>query len=154
MAVNRPSWTEYFLELAEIASKRSTCMRRHVGAVIVRDRRVLCTGYNGAPRGLAHCEDVGCLRTKLGIPSGKSAELCRGVHAEQNAIVQASLAGVSLEGAELYVTLFPCVVCAKMLINAGIARIYYVEGYPDQLSAELLAEANIPLIQCEAKREV
>lgn len=153
MSRNRPDWESYFMELAQIAAKRSTCLRRQVGAVMVRDRRVLSTGYNGAPRGLAHCEDVGCLRQLRGIASGKEVELCRGVHAEQNAIVQAALGGISLEGAELYVTLFPCVICAKMLINAGVKRICYQEGYPDELSAQLLAEAEIELRQWSEARE-
>jgi len=135
------------MELATIAAKRSTCMRRQVGAVLVRDRRVLSTGYNGAPRGLAHCQEVGCLREQLGIPSAERVELCRGVHGEQNAIIQGAAAGVSLEGAHLYVTLFPCVICAKMLINVGVREITYAQGYPDTLSADLLREAGITLHQ-------
>ena len=146
MAEKRPSWTDYFIELARIAATRSTCLRRQVGAVLVRDRRVLSTGYNGAPRGIMHCEERGCLRNELGIPSGERQELCRAVHAEQNAIIQAALSGVSIEGAEIYVTLFPCSVCAKSLINAGIKRIVYVEGYPDKLSEQLLEEAGIDLL--------
>ena len=141
----RPSWESYFMELALIAAKRSTCLRRQMGAVMVRDRRVLSTGYNGPPRGLAHCSETGCLREQMGIPSGERAELCRAVHAEQNAIVQACQAGVSLEGAELFVTHFPCVVCAKMLINAGIKKITYTQAYPDELSAQMLGEAGMEL---------
>ena len=143
----RPSWESYFMRIAILAASRSTCGRRHVGAILVRDRRIISTGYNGTPRGLAHCQEVGCLREQMGIPSASRVELCRGVHAEQNAIIQAALAGVSVEGAELYVTHFPCVICAKMLINAGVSQICYQEGYPDELSAELLKEAGIPLTQ-------
>ena len=146
MLEKRPSWTDYFIELARIAATRSTCLRRQVGAVLVRDRRVLSTGYNGAPRGIIHCEERGCLRNELGVPSGERQELCRAVHAEQNAIIQAALSGVSIEGAEIYVTLFPCAVCAKSLINAGVKRIVYVEGYPDKLSEQLLIEAGIDLL--------
>ena len=146
MIDTRPSWPDYFMELASIAAKRSTCLRRQIGAIMVRDRRVLATGYNGAPRGLTHCDTVGCLRSQMGIPSGERVELCRGAHAEQNAIVQAATGGVSLEGAELYVTTFPCVICAKMLINAGITRITFSQGFPDLLSQQLLDEAGIELI--------
>ena len=145
--LERPTWDEYFMELATIAAKRSTCMRRQIGAVLVRDRRVLSTGYNGVPRGLAHCEDVGCLRESMGIPSGERVELCRAVHAEQNAVVQAALGGVSPEGAEIYTTTYPCVLCTKVLINAGIVRVVYRDPFPDKLSAELLAEAGIPTVQ-------
>ena len=143
----RPSWDEYFIEIARLVATRSTCLRRRVGAVIVKDRRILATGYNGAPSGIAHCAQVGCLREKLGVPSGERHELCRGLHAEQNAIIQAALHGVSVKGAWLYSTTFPCIICTKMLINAGIERIYYLEGYPDELSADMLKEAGIELIQ-------
>ena len=141
------------MELADIAAKRSTCLRHQVGAVLVRDRRVLSTGYNGAPQGMAHCLDIGCMRDKMQISSGEHAELCRAAHAEQNAVVQAALGGVSPQGAELFVTLFPCVICTKILINAGITRITYREGYPDKLSAELLNETGITLIQVAKRRE-
>ncbi len=147
MSEGRPSWDEYFIEIARLVATRSTCLRRRVGAVIVKDRRILATGYNGAPSGIAHCAQVGCLREKLGVPSGERHELCRGLHAEQNAIIQAALHGVSVKGAWLYSTTFPCIICTKMLINAGIERIYYLEGYPDELSADMLKEAGIELIQ-------
>lgn len=145
----RPSWAEYFLQLATQAATRSTCLRRQVGAVLVRDKRILATGYNGAPRGVAHCLDVGCLRDELGIPSGQRAELCRAIHAEQNAIIQAALHGVAIEGATLYTTLHPCILCAKMLINCGVKEIHYVEGYPDELSRKMLAEAGVAVIREE-----
>jgi len=141
----RPSWDEYFLQLARQAATRSTCLRRQVGALLVRDKRILATGYNGAPRGVAHCLDVGCLREELGIPSGERQELCRAIHAEQNAIIQAALHGVAIEGATLYTTLHPCVLCAKMLINCGVREIHYLEGYPDELSRALLEEAGVRL---------
>lgn len=143
----RPSWNQYFLQLARQAATRSTCLRRQVGAVIVRDKRVLATGYNGAPRGIAHCLDVGCLRDELGIPSAERVELCRAIHAEQNAIIQAAVHGVALDGATLYTTLQPCVLCAKMLINCGIKEIYFSEGYPDELSQTMFAEAGVEIRQ-------
>ncbi len=139
----RPSWDEYFMEVAHVVKKRSTCLRRQVGAVLVRDRRILATGYNGAPAGLAHCADVGCLREKLHIPSGERQEICRGAHAEQNAIAQAALLGVSTSNSEIYVTAHPCSMCAKILINAGVRRIIYEGDYPDHLSVELLAQSNV-----------
>ncbi|MBU5676588.1 cytidine/deoxycytidylate deaminase family protein [Alkaliphilus sp. MSJ-5] len=141
----RPSWDEYFMEMAEIVKTRSTCLRRQVGAVVVKDKRILASGYNGAPTGLKHCEETGCLREQLGIPSGQRHELCRGLHAEQNAIIQASLHGVKLEGATLYVTIQPCVVCAKMVINAGISKLVFKGDYPDELSWEMLEESGIEL---------
>ncbi len=141
----RPSWDEYFMEMAEIVKTRSTCLRRQVGAVVVKDKRILASGYNGAPTGLKHCEETGCLREQLGIPSGQRHELCRGLHAEQNAIIQASLHGVKLEGATLYVTIQPCVVCAKMVINAGISKLVFKGDYPDELSWQMLEESGIEL---------
>ncbi len=141
----RPSWDEYFLEVAKLVSKRSTCMRRKVGAVLVKDKRILATGYNGAPSGLEHCIDVGCLREKLGIPSGERHELCRGLHAEQNALIQASLYGVGVKGASLYATNTPCIICAKMLINAGIKQIITCGGYPDKMALDFLKKAKIRL---------
>lgn len=142
--MERPSWDEYFMEVAELAARRSTCLRRNVGAVVVLDKRIIATGYNGAPRGVMHCEERGgCLREKMGIPSGERHELCMALHAEQNAIIQAASMGQSIEGATIYVTHQPCVICAKMIINAGIKRIVVREGYPDQLSVDILAEAGI-----------
>ncbi|TKJ34515.1 cytidine deaminase [bacterium (candidate division B38) B3_B38] len=144
---NRPSWDDYFMEITELVSRRSTCLRRQVGAVIVKGKRILTTGYNGAPSGLKHCSEVGCLREKLNIPSGERQELCRASHAEQNAIIQAAQHGVRINEATIYSTHFPCVTCAKMIINAGIKKIIYQQGYPDQLSKELLQEARIELIK-------
>jgi dCMP deaminase len=146
---SRPTWDQYFLQLARQAATRSTCLRRQVGAVLVRDRRVLATGYNGAPRGVAHCLEVGCLRDELGIPSGERQELCRAIHAEQNALIQAAVHGVAVEGATLYTTLQPCILCAKMLINAGVREIHYVEGYPDDFARQLLDEAGVSCIRTE-----
>ncbi len=139
----RPSWDEYFMEIAEVVKTRSTCLRRQVGAIIVKDRQILSTGYNGAPTGLKHCDETGCLRQQLAVPSGERHELCRGLHAEQNAIIQASLHGVKIEGATIYVTVQPCVVCAKMIINSGIKRLVYKGGYPDELSSQMLEESGI-----------
>ncbi|MBU0709616.1 MAG: cytidine/deoxycytidylate deaminase family protein [Candidatus Omnitrophica bacterium] len=141
----RPSWDEYFLEMASLVAKRATCLRRRVGAVIVKDKRILATGYNGVPSGLKHCLDVGCIRKKLKIPSGERHELCRALHAEQNALIQASLYGVSLKGSILYATNQPCVICAKMLINAGIKEIVAGSGYPDTMAKDFLKEAKIKL---------
>lgn len=141
----RPSWDEYFMEMAEIVKTRSTCLRRQVGAVVVKDKRILASGYNGAPTGLKHCEETGCLREQLGIPSGQRHELCRGLHAEQNAIIQASLHGVKLEGATIYVTHQPCIICAKMVINTGITKLVFKGDYPDELSWQMLEESGIEL---------
>ncbi len=140
---NRPSWDEYFLQVAKLVSKRATCLRRSVGAVLVKNKRILATGYNGAPAGLKHCIDIGCLREKLKIPSGQRHELCRGLHAEQNALIQAALYGISAEGSTLYATNQPCIICAKMLINAGIKEIVISEGYPDKLAEQFLKQAKI-----------
>jgi dCMP deaminase len=142
-ALTRPSWDEYFIEMARLVAKRSTCLRRKVGAVLVKDKRILATGYNGAPRGLKHCIDIGCMRQKLKVPSGERHELCRALHAEQNALIQASLHGISLKGSSLYATNQPCVICAKMLINAGIEEIIIADGYPDRLAMDFLKEAKI-----------
>lgn len=140
---NRPSWDEYFLEIAGIVSKRSTCLRRKVGAVIVKGRRILATGYNGTPTGIAHCESDGCLRERLKIPSGQRHELCRGLHAEQNVLLQAALYGISVQGSTLYVTNQPCIICAKMIINAGIREIVICGSYPDKMARQFLKEAGI-----------
>ena len=145
--LRRPNWDEYFLEMAQVAAKRSTCLRRQVGAVLVKDRRLLATGYNGAPQKLKHCGEISCLRETMGIPSGERHELCRGLHAEQNAIIQAALHGVSTKGSTLYCTNHPCVICAKMIINAGISRVVIRDGYHDQLAAEMLKEAGIRVEQ-------
>ncbi|HEY9062599.1 MAG TPA: cytidine/deoxycytidylate deaminase family protein [Pseudobacteroides sp.] len=143
----RPSWDEYFMDIVDLIKSRSTCIRRQVGALIVKDKRILATGYNGAPTGCKHCSDIGCLRDQLNIPSGQRHELCRAIHAEQNAIVQAANSGVSLSGGTLYVTIQPCVLCAKMAINAGIKKIVFRGDYPDELSMELLKEAGIRVVR-------
>jgi dCMP deaminase len=143
--MDRPSWDEYFMEMAEIAEKRSTCLRRRVGAVIVKDNRIMATGYNGVPTGIAHCETRGCLRDQLKVPSGERHELCRGLHAEQNAIIQAAHLGQSIAGGTLYCTTQPCVICSKMIINAGIKRIIIRQGYPDALALEMLDEAGLKI---------
>lgn len=143
----RPSWNEYFAEITALVAKRSTCTRRKVGAILVRDKRILATGYNGAPSGVSHCIDVGCLRDQLGIPSGQRHELCRGLHAEQNALIQGSRYGVAMDGADLYCTTLPCIICTKMIINAGIKKVYYSEGYADDLSLGMMEEAKIELIR-------
>ena len=142
--MKRPSWDEYFMEMAELTAKRSTCMRRHVGAVIVKDRHAIATGYNGAPSGIMHCEERGgCIRQHLNVPSGQRHELCMALHAEQNAIIQAAVMGNSVEGGTIYITHQPCAICAKMILNAGIKRIVIKEGYPDELAASILDEAGL-----------
>ena len=143
--MDRPNWDEYFMEMAELARTRTTCLRRGVGAVIVKDNRVMATGYNGVPTGIEHCEERGCLREQMNVPSGKCHELCRGLHAEQNAIVQAAHLGQSIAGGTVYCTNQPCIICAKMIINAGIKRLVVKEGYPDELAAEMLAEAGLAI---------
>ena len=141
--MSRPSWDEYFMTITGHVADRATCVRRKVGAVLVKDKRILATGYNGAPAGLAHCDEVGCLREQLGIPSGTQHELCRGIHAEQNAVIQAARHGISIDGATAYCTHQPCVLCAKILINAGVVSIVFREAYPDPLAEQMLAEAGI-----------
>lgn len=142
---NRPSWHQYFMEMAYLASTRSTCLRRQVGALIVRDNQIISSGYNGAPKHIRHCAITGCLREQLNVPSGERHELCRGVHAEQNAVIQAAINGSSIRGASLYCTNQPCVICSKILINAEIKTIYITESYEDKLAQELLAEAEVEM---------
>ncbi|MFO7964893.1 MAG: cytidine/deoxycytidylate deaminase family protein [Desulfobacterales bacterium] len=149
----RPNWETYFMEITRLVARRSTCIRRAVGAVIVKDKRILSTGYNGAPSGIRHCREVGCLRDKMNIDSGQRHELCRGIHAEQNAIIQAAYHGVSIKGADLYCTNLPCIICAKMIINAGIRTIYYESGYADELSREMLNESGVLLTQIIVDKE-
>ena len=144
-AARRPSWDEYFLSIANDVKERSTCLRRQVGAIVVKDKRILSTGYNGAPSGFKHCSEVGCVRAKEDVPSGERHELCRGIHAEQNAIVQAAAFGVSIRDSTIYCTHSPCVLCAKMIINAGIRRVVTARDYPDDLSKSLLREAQIEI---------
>jgi len=143
----RPDWDKYFLELTDVVKKRSTCLRRQVGAIIVKDNHILSTGYNGVPTKISHCSEVGCLREKLKVPSGERHELCRGLHAEQNAIIQAALHGVSIKDATIYTNTKPCSICTKMIINAGIKRIVYQIDYSDKLADELLAETDIELVK-------
>ena len=143
--MKRPSWEAYFMEITSLVAQRSTCRRRKVGAVLVKDKRILATGYNGAPSGLPHCLDVGCLREENNIPSGQRHELCRGLHAEQNVIIQAARHGIPIRAATLYCTTRPCVICAKMIINANISTIIYEQGYADQLADQMLHEAGIVL---------
>ncbi len=147
---SRMSWDEYFMEIAELVGRRTTCLRRQVGAIAVMNRRILTTGYNGAPAGIRHCLERGCLRESKNIPSGERHELCRGVHAEQNCIIQAAMHGIRLEGATMYITTFPCVTCAKMIINAGFSKIIYDNPsgnpYKDDLAADILKETRIELV--------
>jgi len=145
----RPPWDKYFMDIATLVASRSTCLRRNVGACVVKDRRILTTGYNGAPTGIAHCEDVGCLREKLKVPSGERHELCRGLHAEQNVIIQAAKTGISLEGAIMYVTNHPCFICAKMIINSGIKKVIYKDGYPDKEAENFLKKSGIEVVKLE-----
>ena len=145
-SLQRPEWDDYFLELAHVISKRSTCLRRKVGAIVVKNRHILSTGYNGSPKNIRHCEETGCLREQLKVPSGQRHELCRGLHAEQNAIIQAAVYGVSVDGAVLYCTNQPCSICAKMIINAGIKRIVLSDGYPDRAAEDLFKEAKIETV--------
>ena len=142
-ADQRPSWDEYFMDIARLVARRSTCLRRQVGAVMVKEKNILATGYNGTPSGITHCAETGCLREQLKVPSGERHELCRGLHAEQNAIIQAARHGVNIAGATLYCTNSPCIICTKMLINAGIQQVIYLDGYPDNLSLDMLRESGI-----------
>lgn len=141
----RPSWDAYFMDITFLVAKRSTCLRRAVGSLVVKDKRILSTGYNGAPTGIRHCNEIGCLRKTLNVASGEKHELCRGIHAEQNAIIQAAYHGVSIKGATLFCTNLPCSICAKMIINAGIIEICYHSGYADAISKEMLNEASVDL---------
>jgi dCMP deaminase len=143
MLETRPDWETYFMDMARLASKRSSCHRRAVGAVLVRDKQVLTTGYNGNPPGFEHCATMGCIREMLNVPSGQHHELCTGLHAEQNAIIQAAVTGVSIAGATLYTTTFPCVTCAKMIMAARISEVVYDEGYPDELGRFMLARSGV-----------
>ncbi len=147
----RPSWERYFMDITNLVAKRSTCKRRGVGAVILKDKRILSTGYNGAPTGVSHCIDIGCLREDLNVASGERHELCRGIHAEQNAIIQAAYHGVSIKGSTLFCTNLPCSICAKMIINAGITKIYYQSGYDDSMSRGMFKEADVEVIQLDAR---
>lgn len=141
--IDRPDWDRYFMQIASVVATRSTCMRRDVGALLVLNKRLLTTGYNGTPSGLRHCREVGCVREQMNVPSGERHELCRGLHAEQNAIIQAAIHGVAIKDSVLYCTHYPCAVCAKMLVNAGVSSLVLAENYPDDLAKELFTEAGI-----------
>lgn len=139
----RPSWDDYFMTIAEDVATRATCIRRKVGAVLVKDKRILSTGYNGVPTGITHCTPETCLRTIYNVPSGERHELCRGLHAEQNAIIQAAYHGVSIKDAILYVTHQPCSICTKMLINSGIRKFIFKHPYKDTLAMDMMEEAGV-----------
>ena len=139
----RPGWDEYFMKAAFLVAERSTCLRHHVGAVIVRDKRILTTGYNGAAKGIKDCIELGCLRNEMNIPSGTRHEICRAIHAEQNAIIQGGLHGITIKGAAIYCTHSPCILCAKMLVNAGITHFITCNDYPDKAFKELFDEAGV-----------
>ncbi len=147
----RLPWDKYFMKIAKMVSERSTCLRRKVGAILVKDKRILATGYNGPPSGIAHCEEVGCLREILKLKSGERIELCRGLHAEQNALLQAATSGIDVSNSTLYATHQPCITCTKMLIQGRIKRICVASPYPDKLAGQMLKEAGIKfeVISCE-----
>jgi dCMP deaminase len=147
--MNRPDWDTYFMKIAEDVSTRAICVKRKVGAVVVKGNQILATGYNGAPKGSKHCTEETCLRKKMNVPSGERHELCRGLHAEQNAIIQAAVHGVSIQGGTMYCTYQPCVICVKMIINAGIARLVYSGGYPDELAKQMLKESKLKVDRYE-----
>ncbi|MFC1485033.1 cytidine/deoxycytidylate deaminase family protein [bacterium] len=143
----RPSWDEYFIAITKEIAKRSTCLRRKVGAVLVKDRRILSTGYNGAVRNTPHCSEAGCLRTKMKVPPGTRHELCRGLHAEQNALLFASSSGIDTNGGTLYCINQPCILCAKMIVQAGVKRVVYIKDYPDILAREIFNEGGVELVK-------
>ena len=147
----RPLWDEYFMKITGVVSERATCVKRRVGAIIVKDNRILSSGYNGSPKGMKHCGEVGCIRKDMNVPSGQRHELCRGLHAEQNAIIQAAWHGVKIEGATMYCTYQPCVICVKMMINAGIKRLVYSGSYPDELAANMIVESKMQVTRHEKK---
>lgn len=141
--MSRPSWEEYWMKIALESSTRSTCLRRKVGAVIVRENRLLSMGYNQMPSGITHCEEIGCLRERLNVPSGQRHEICRAVHAEQNAIIIAAKNGASINNSSIFVTASPCLICGKMIINAGINEVLFKEQYPDELTMEMFEEKGV-----------
>jgi dCMP deaminase len=151
--MTRPSWERYFMSIARQVATRSTCLRRQVGCVIVLEKRIVSTGYNGAPSGLPHCSEVGCVRETQGVVSGQRHELCRGLHAEQNAIIQAAMHGTAVREGSIFCTHKPCVLCTKMLINAGVRRVYYAEGYEDEMADEMAREADMRLICLSGEEE-
>ena len=147
----RISADEYFLKIASVVAERSTCLRHHMGAVAVKDKHILTTGYNGAPAGVKDCLELGCLRDAQNIPSGTRTEICRAIHAEQNVIIQAALHGISLEGCTIYCTHTPCVLCAKMMINARVKKVVYLQSYPDQTALDFLQLAGIEVVRVKEK---
>jgi len=147
--MERPDWDEYFMEMAELAATRATCLRRKVGAVLVKNKKVLATGYNGAPMDIEHCETAGCLREEMNVPSGERHEICRGVHAEQNLVAQAAIHGVKTEDSTVYCTHQPCIICTKILINAGVNKIYFKNSYSDEFAEKLLDQSNVEFIKYE-----
>ena len=150
----RMPWPDYFMSIASLVAERATCLRRKVGAVAVKNKRILATGYNGAPAGMADCFATGCLRAQMGIKSGERHEMCRGLHAEQNVIIQAAVHGISLYGAELYCTHQPCLICSKMLINCGIKAVYFANSYPDEMAERFLSEAKVTYLHLESAPRV
>jgi len=141
--MERPSKDEYFMRMAFLVSTRATCLRRKVGAVVVKEGHVLSTGYNGAPKNMDHCDKAGCIRESMGVPTGERHELCRGLHAEQNAIIQAAFFGVSINESVMYITTHPCTVCAKMVVNSGVMEVVYSDDYIDPLAKSLLLDGGI-----------
>ena len=152
--MNRPSWNRYFMDMAYLVSLRATCLRRKVGAVLVKNNQIISTGYNGAPKGVPHCAETGCLREQLNVKSGERHELCRGVHAEQNAIIQAAVNGTSLKDSVLYCTTHPCSICAKIIINSEINQVYISEDYPDELAKKMFLDAGVELFLVDKEKEL
>jgi len=144
--MSRPAWDDYFMKITQDVSLRATCVKRTVGAIIVKDNRILSTGYNGAPKGFDHCTEQTCIRKQMNLPSGQRHELCRGLHAEQNAIIQAAWHGVKIAGGTMYCNYQPCVICAKMMINAGIIKLVYAGGYPDELAEQMLKQSKLVVV--------
>lgn len=144
MNTQRLPWPKYFMQITYLVAQRATCLRRKIGAMAVNDKHILATGYNGAPSGIPHCLDTGCLRQKLNIPSGERHEICVGLHAEQNVIIQATINGTSLKGSEIYCTHQPCLICTKMLINCGVKAVYFANPYPDELATKMANQSGIP----------
>lgn len=143
----RPTWDEYFMKMASLVAERSTCLRHHVGAIIVKEKRALTTGYNGSAKGMKDCLELGCLRDELGIESGTRHEICRAIHAEQNAIIQAGVHGINISNSTMYCTHTPCMICAKMIVNAGIKEIVSYHDYADEEARKFLKEAGINLVK-------
>jgi len=138
---------EYFMNIAQLVSRRSTCLRRSYGAVIVKDRQILATGYNGAPKGVKHCDETGCIRKEKNVPHGQRYELCRSTHAEQNAIAQAAYSGVSIKNSTLYVTGTPCMMCCKIIINAGITKVVYIDDAGFKMTKDMFGQADVEMIK-------